>query len=46
MCLSQKNSKMAVLFTRDFTEWRKIGLLEESVAQLSSKHNKYQVSFI
>ena len=33
-------------YTRDFTELRKTGLLEENVAQVSGKHNKYQVSFI
>ena len=33
-------------YTRNFTEWRKITLLEENIAQVSSKHNGYQVSFI
>ena len=33
-------------YTRDFTELRKIGLLEENVGQVSGKHNKYQESFI
>ena len=32
--------------TTDFTEWRKTGLTEENVAQVSSKHDKFQVSFI
>ena len=32
--------------TRDFTEGEKIGLPEENVAQVNSKHNEYQVSFI
>ena len=33
-------------YTRNFTEWRKITLLEENVAQVSSERNEYQVSFI
>ena len=33
-------------YTRDFTEGEKIGLREENIAQVSSKHNKYKVSFI
>ena len=32
--------------TRDFSEGENIVLPEENVAQVSSKHNKYQVSFI
>ena len=32
--------------TRDFTKGENIGLPEENVAQVSSKHNEYQVSFI
>ena len=33
-------------YTRDFTELRKTGSLEENVGQVSGKHNKYQESFI
>ena len=48
-CLS-KNSKVAALavpetLTAD-TEGEKIGLPEENIAQVSSKHNDYQVEFV
>ena len=33
-------------YTRDFTEGERIGLPEENVAQVSSKHSEHQVSFI
>ena len=46
-CLSRKNSKVgSSTYTRDLTEGEKIGLPEENVARVSSKHNEYQVSFI
>ena len=32
--------------TRDFTAGEEIGLPEENAAQVSSKRNEYQVSFI
>ena len=48
-CLS-KNSKVAVLAIPETlaadTEGEKIGLPEENIAQVSSKHNDYQVEFI
>ena len=33
-------------YARDFTEGERIGLPEENVAQVSSKHSEHQVSFI
>ena len=39
------NSKVgSSSYTRDFTEGEKIGLPEENVPQVSSKHNEYKVS--
>ena len=45
--LSRKNSNVGrSSYTRDLTEGEETGLSEGTVAQVSSKHNEYQVSFI
>ena len=46
-CLSRKNLMVAVLaIPETLPKGEKMGLPEENVAQVSSKHNEYQVSFI
>ena len=49
-CLSRKNSNVAALAIPETlatdTEGERIGLPDENFAQVSSKYNDYQVTFI
>ena len=49
-CFTRKNSKVAALAIPETLatdkEGERIGLPEENIAQVSSKHNDYQVEFI
>lgn len=45
-CLLWKNSKMSVSTITETLSMGETSLSEESVAQESSKHNKYQLNFL